>query len=506
MKKNTFLLLFIFILLFALILKIVPSLGNNFYFTMDQGNDATDIREIVTRHQLLLRGPGTGIEGLYTGPLWYYFISFGYAIFKGHPFGGVFMVILLNVLLTALIMHKVAKHNALYALILGLTLQSFWPFYDTSRYAFNPFPIVFLSIATIFSLIDTLEGRKNALYWGAVFVGLSFHCEVAAAIPFFVFYILFNVFLLIQRKIFVKKSLVGLLIIGLFFIPHLVSELTTNFSQLQSLQNQISLSNRFVSGTNFNIVAFEFQKLVGITALPQKSLIGVFIFLAITAFFFAKKKADNFYKFSRQFFLLSLTLVCIFFVWFSSNKGWQTWHTVSIPVFLFISLFLMILSLPKKIGYPLLAIILFFQIINFGNLYAQYFRPSDDPSLLANELKAVDWVYQESGNEGFSVYHYLPSVLDYPYQYLFWWRGSQKYGYLPCEFASYPKAPKLFLLGSHYYEEPKRSCSNLRFLIVEPDKHIEIRQNWLDNLRANTKLLNTTNFGKILVEKREVIE
>ncbi|MDP2649337.1 MAG: hypothetical protein Q8P10_00680, partial [bacterium] len=118
MNKKLFWALFILIILFGFLIRVIPTLGNNFYFTMDQGDDAVHVREILVRHQIPILGPPTGLEGLFAGPLWYYFISIGYLIFGGNPFGSVFMLILLNLGLTAVLMKILAKKISLsFALI-----------------------------------------------------------------------------------------------------------------------------------------------------------------------------------------------------------------------------------------------------------------------------------------------------------------------------------------------------------------------------------------------------
>src|SRR5689334_5830320 len=86
-SPRKFTLFAILILIFAFVVRIIPLFKNNFYFTMDQGNDAIHAREILVRHKLPLLGPETSIFGLYAGPAWYYFIALGYFLAGGHPAG-----------------------------------------------------------------------------------------------------------------------------------------------------------------------------------------------------------------------------------------------------------------------------------------------------------------------------------------------------------------------------------------------------------------------------------
>ena len=141
----------------------------------------------------------------------------------------------------------------------------------------------------------------------------------------------------------------------------------------------------------------------------------------------------------------------------------------------------MIFSLPKKVSVVLFALVTFSQLLVFVPRYIQYFRLSDDPSLLANEIKAIDWVYEKAGEQGFSVYNYLPSVLDYPYQYLFWWYGQKKYGYLP-----------------------SRRAGNPLYLIYEPDPYLpEFQKRWLTEFRSPDKgpVIGRKEFPVYTVEK-----
>lgn len=498
-NKKIFLIIFWAILLFSFLLRLLPTRNNNFYFTMDQGLDAVDSREIWARRQILLTGSPTAIVGLFTGPFWYYFVSLGYLIFNGHPFGPLFLHIFISSLLTALVMWKLAPLSFSLSLLTGISLQIFWPFFDTSRYSFNPFLLVILAYILIFLLIEAIEKKEKSFILAAIPVGLAFHSEVATFPVFLALYLLAGAWLLWRRLLLKKNFFISVLVISAFFIPTIIFEFSSNFSQTHVLINQFISKNDVVSGTNFNFISWKFLEMVGETTLPQTKTIGAIIFLALTFFFLSRKKINPLIK---HFAILSLILTGLSFAWFASNKGWQTWHTVYLSPLLFTSLVILMLGSKSKIGLLFFSVIIFFQAIFFAKTYLEYFYPSSDPSLLINEIKAVDWVYQKSEGKEFYVYNYLPSVLDYPYQYLFWWYGRKKYGYLPCEFSSYPKAPKLFVRGREFYEKPKRDCSKakLRFLIVEPDKNNFLRTNWINQLSQKTKLLDKTTCGKIEVE------
>mgnify|MGYP001616114463 FL=1 len=86
---------------------------------------------------------------------------------------------------------------------------------------------------------------------------------------------------------------------------------------------------------------------------------------------------------------------------------------------------------------------------------------------MANEIRAIDFVYKKAEGKNFKVYTYLPSVYDYPYQYLFWWYGRKNYGYVPGEYVYSPNKPK-YIPSQEKFQGVKTNFSGLVFLIKEP--------------------------------------
>lgn len=83
-QRGKLFLLILIILHFAL--HFFATKNNNFYFTVDQGRDALNVREIIKRGQIILTGPRTGaIENLFVGPFWYFLLAPFYFLFSGHP-------------------------------------------------------------------------------------------------------------------------------------------------------------------------------------------------------------------------------------------------------------------------------------------------------------------------------------------------------------------------------------------------------------------------------------
>ena len=490
------------VVILGLVLRIIPTFGNNFYFTMDIANEATKAREIIFFRLHPLVGQETSIPGFYHGPLWLYYISIGYLLFNFHPFGSLFMLFLLNAASTAVLMWRVIKKVSLKAgILIGVALQFFWPYYDTTRFAFSPFPLVVIAVVDLVLLSAALEGSVAALIGAAVVSSLPLHLEVASLPPFLGLFLTVALWLFIKKKFTGKQFLYAILALIATHAARIVSEVLTGFSQLHAIQEHAASERSFISATQF--VKF-FGQMVGIVKeglVPQSGVLSILLILASVLVLYKRKKMN---PFILRYAVLTLILCGFSFVWFASNIGWHPWHTVYIAPVIFISALLIGSSFKLNRAIPVCAFLIAVQLPVFYKNYALNFRPTNDASILSNELSAVDWTYKESGGQGFYVYSYLPSVYDYPYQYLFWWRGNGKYGYVPCEYSTYPGIPDFFVNNYQKYQQPQRQCERVRYLIMEPDQNTGTRALWLSEVSKNNTLEKEANFGNIRVEKRRI--
>lgn len=468
MKKRIFLVTVIAIFLVSFFFHIFAIKNNNFFFTVDQGRDAIYVREILNYHKIFLRGPETTIRGIFTGPLWYYFIAVGFSIFGEDPIGGVVIMILLNIAATGFLIWWLKDEiGGGKALLIGFLLQFFWPFFSSSLWAFNPFPLVFLSILELFFLIKFLQGNDKYFISAIIPIFLAFNTELAGATVLVILWILTALW-----KIKKKSSLPFAVGLGVF------------------------------AGTNFQMISQKFLGMVANIAFPQNLTIGILIFGFTTIIFLKRKKKNDFIKI---FIYLTFVLTTISFLFFGSNRGWRDWQTVYLPPLLFISLVLMLFNIPKKISILLLSLVVISQFFNFKQNYIDYLKPSSNPSLFSNQLKVVDWIYAQSEGNGFSVYTYTNTFYDYPYQYIFGWYGKAKYGFYPCEYSNFPNSLKsLYVPGWEHYIEPKLGCDKWRYLIIESDTNGEKNKDWIKEYSIETKLIATIYIGKTKIEKRAV--
>ncbi len=79
--KKFFLLAILAISLFLRTFRTTEYLG----FWYDQGRDALIIADLLENKKWFLIGPTTGIEGIFLGPFYYYFIAPFYLLGNGDP-------------------------------------------------------------------------------------------------------------------------------------------------------------------------------------------------------------------------------------------------------------------------------------------------------------------------------------------------------------------------------------------------------------------------------------
>lgn len=478
------------LLVVSAILRAIPLFNNNLYFTADQGRDAIYVREILTDKKILLRGPETTVRGIYTGPLWYYFLAIGYFVTNGHPVGGVLMMILLQ-LATLLILALWLKGNIgeSQALVVVLGLSVNWWFFDSSRYAFNPFPLVLLCFLLTFSLLSFLDGKKGMLIVGLLVVALAYNANIAGTLIFLGVWALVGLWggalkVIKWRQLGVGFSLLSFL--GFYFGRGFVGTVG-GASQLRT--------------SNFSEVVLYLGELIGRVVFPQAWQIGIGLFLFVLLIFFVSKKGKT--K-ENRFVVVSLLFIMVSLIVVWLGGIFRDWYFVYLPPILYVALGIMLFRL-GRVGKLMFVVIGFLQLITFVQNYQKIIVPSTDKSILANQLKVVDEVYKLAENQGFAVYTYTDSYFDYPQQYLFWWRGLKKHGFLPCEYSNLPYTSKLYVPSWADYTEPKRWCEKYRFLIVESRVNGETNFDWIDNFRQVTKLVDEKRIGNVGIEKREIM-
>lgn len=481
----------VFILSFFVRLEAIK--GNNLPFTTDQGRDMIDIRGIAVGGKPRLIGPTTSINGVYLGPFWYYFNLPPFVASGGDP---------ASLLIWQIIWYQIVGLSFFFLLRRGnLTLAFFTSVFflimplgfNTSRYSWNAnaMPIfTALFILVLYFFRKTQNSFRG--FWVGLLAGLSFQIEAAFGIIFFPFSLLY--LLALTRKVKLHFwHLVGFLITllpqGLFEIRHqfpLTKAFLTEFSGKSTMLGaRLTFSERV--SDRWSILT----KLVSETShLPVSYLFpifGVVCFMALVLSIkgYLTKSNQQFVQLNLTFIIFSLLFYLVF------PQALKDWYLLglSVPFVLLYSASLASLSaINDKIINLALIVLVFFSLFFTYTAQAEYLSVAQkmgtaNRSSLKNSRANIDWVYQRAKEQGFKAYSYLPSIYDYPYQYLYWWYGVKRYGYQPNDVAYLPNQPEYIENMRSYLTKTRPLPENEPvFLIIEKDEQNPIFEKaWLGN-------------------------
>lgn len=499
MKKLIFILIFIA----TFWVRLTAVSGNNFPFTTDQGRDLIDMREMVVNLKPRLIGPTTSINGVYLGPFWYYFNLPAFLVSGGDPASLLAWQIVSYQIVGFLIYWLVSKSDEKLGFFASIFYLIMPVGFNTSRYFWNAnaMPI----FTALFLLIGWLVRQKATLrrtFLLGLVAGLSFQIEAAFGVLFFPFSFLY--LLVITRKI--KVHLAHLVGFGITLLPQAFFELRHQFPMVNVFVSEISgrsnllgekltLSERVAD----RITAFS-RALQESSHLPTQYLFPLFfVSIAIALFLLPKKKTA---RPVSDFFFTNLAFVISAFVFYLIfRQPLKVWYLLGLStplVFIYVS---GLRVFPKVASIVLIVSLFYTFTAQKEYLSVSQAMGTANKSSLKNELLVLDWVYQKAQGKGFKVYSYLPSVYDYPYQYLFWWYGKTKYGYLPSDAAYLPNQPE-YIAARQKYLTPTRELpeSEPTFLIIEEERdNPQFQQAWLGNFAKLCQVDETVfSFGTIV--------
>lgn len=471
--------LLFFILALALFLR-VYKLNELLQFYYDQGRDALVIHRLIHEHRPFLIGPVTGIEGIFLGPFYYYLIAPFYFLGRGSPVFVAAALTWLSVfgifILFILGKEFFDRRTGLLAAIIYAFSYSLVIF---SRWLANPNPLPLISCLIIFGLLKIYQGKEEFWPWVGLLLGLSLQIEAAGAVFFLPATL---VFILWQRKKLKNKR--AIMVALLVFLITLLPQIVFNFRHQGIL---FSAFKKFLlAGRTFRLS------------------FGQVVRLRLTTYFdvFFSKLFYHQKRFSQIFFLIFLFFAFVFrqrfpqkakilLIWlfspllgllfYQGNFGyvWDYYFAGVWPVFILLVAFLLsqlLLSLFGK-GLVLAFFILFFWV-NLGLLRTYY--QIGIGILLEDQLRAIDWIYQDAERRDFNLDVYVPPVIPYAYDYLFKWYGEKNYG-----------------------QQPREEQIPLLYTLYEADgAHPERLEAWLDRQEGIGKITEEESFGEITVQRR----
>lgn len=514
MKYKFFIVLFLIFFVVSFLLRILPSLNYNFPFTTDQGRDMLDIRNIVVGKHLTLIGPTTSVNGVFLGPFWYYFNSVPFAISQGDPQSLVYWMILWFMLAFFSLWSVTKKTSLLFGIVTSLIFLMAPILFFPSRFSWSANPMPFVTIFLFLAMIMYLEKptRNNSLILGLI-MGLGLQIEAAFGILFFPFVLIVSLW----KKIPLKFVLFVLLSFVTTLLPQIFFEFRHQFMMTKTFINEFTGKSEIL-GDKLNPIETFWSHYNDFTNIPHglfkfpDSFSTIFFFFS-TIYLIFRIRFSKVSETIKNYFLVSLFFILFAFTFYlfypHSLKGWYLLG-LNIPyMFIFACFFTEIFKLKNTAFTTLVICLLGFSFYSTFKEQSNYipkdsnFR-SADKSTLKNELTAIDWIYKKANGQAFKVYNYIPSVYDFPYQYLFWWHGLKTYDYLPDTMTYKDNVPEYIPNNNYYLQNKKVADKNSPiFLLYEKDENPIRLYAWLGDFTKLCPIEKMKYFWGTTVELRE---
>ncbi len=462
-----------------------------FYF--DQGRDALVIWDLLRNGKLFLIGPTIGstmgVGDVPRGPWYYLFVAPFYWLGKGNPLYPSVFLIFTTVFACFLLSLVSLFFGGFYVAILSLVLSCFsFEFILSSRWLSNPTPLYLISVLFLFFLFQIVRGRLYALFLGSLLSGFAFHFG-SSADAFYLPILILTTFVFARKLFTWRNILISFVLYSISFFPQVIFDIRHDGVIRKGLVQFIKSDRLY----NFSFETFVYKRIFYYPEIffgkiwPQSEK-AVWVFLFVFAFliwFFRKR------LFSDKYFVVgtfSLLVPLLGMLIFRGENGviYDYYFNGFFFVFIFVFSFVFSRIISFRLGrFLFFGFIFVFLVYNFY-LFSIYFRGEYrryNPVSLSDEIKAVDWVYEDAGEEKFNVDFYVPPVVPYSYEYLFKWRGMEFFG----------KIPSVEMV-------------DLLYTISEPDNlHPERLEIWRIRQDKIGRVEEKIEIGSLLVERRSRI-
>lgn len=482
--------LLVAILLLGIGLRSPEVLNRNFIFGFDQGRDYLAVREIVIQRNPTLIGPEVGagfagLGGIFHGPYYYYSLVPLFILFNGHPYGGLVTMFLFGIASLFLAFYIFQRIYGTQAALVATFLLAICPSISSqSRFLWNSHPTTFFILLALWFTYKISQEPIKYFFLATFFAGLIYGFELAISVPLILGQFLF-VWLVLKAKD-DKVYLAGLLGALIAHLPFLLFELKHG---LMATKGILAASMKFfqpgeaidylvlIRGHFFSLW-FNYDMTFLLGRWPPILLLAFFIF----GTFRILKKEKSKKKKNFMIFLTILPLATFGVFFFLNNAIWNHYliHLHLAYIFLFAYYFQAVKSLPAKTFFALLLILMLPGVSHeIGRVHSDFYDDGGTAKI-KNQIKALDYIYQDAQGEKFNLLVFTPPVYDYSYQYLLHWYGEEKYDYFP---------------GS----EKK----GLFYLWIEPEPSMIWHEGWLETVVKTGRIIKEETLPSgFIIQKR----
>lgn len=426
----------VLIFFIGFLLRSQEVISNNYLFLKDQGRDMLDVKAIVLDHKPTLIGPYTGLQGIFQGPLYYYFLAIPTAISRGDPIGPMIFILLIN-LFSIVMGYIIGKKffSEITGLLAAFLISVSPGAAAAATFIWSPHLLVPLISLYIFFLLYWRQKPSIARFSVlAVCIGLFYHAEMAFAVPLTMATAVLFSFLL-SRKKYISYGAVFLSIILVFLSPLIIFDFKHDHISSRSFMALLSghtqgLADSFAP---FRMIIgdhlYRFGTILDSSFMINNPVIGYFsaLFILLSVWFLI---------FHRDRYLTVLILLPALFygAYLLYPFGITHWYLIGLFILfpVIMGIFLGKLTV-NRIGKSVVLIVILLLTQNAAIRIQKLYTHYDDggTAKIKGKLAAIDVIYQDSGGRPFNLLVFTPVVLTDAYDYLLWWHGLKTYGYLP---------------------------------------------------------------------------
>jgi hypothetical protein len=159
------------------------------------------------------------------------------------------------------------------------------------------------------------------------------------------------------------------------------------------------------------------------------------LIIVFSLYFLVREKNRAF----KYFFSFLLLLIPVTFLVFAPlrNSIWNIYLLHINVVYLLLFCYVIYSFASKKLNLLfipallLIAVMTLFGLQNAVKVSSHDYSDYGGVAKVKGKVDALDYIYKDAKGKPFGLLVFTPPVYTYPYDYLLWWHGQKKYGYLP---------------------------------------------------------------------------
>jgi len=316
MKKKS-LIIIIWLFLISLFLRSFL-LSHYISFHQDQVRDLFYIKDYFEKGKLILLGPKASVGDFFLPPFWYYLMSFSY-IFSKSPLSPAFLTAVIGSITTIIVYLFTSKFFSKNLAFITALLYAVSPLsIEYSRFAWNPNPIPLFIILTFYFLYRFLIDKdEKSFYLGLITSNLAFQLHYQGLV-IFIFYFLF---LLLNKKINLKRFFNYIVINLLLVSPFIIYEIQNNFKNSLGIINFLVKTQTDVKLKLFGIpfftrfIVFDFSAFLSRVLFFKNQILGYLSLLIMSiSLFISIIKLNKLKKpFQTIVYFLIFSFIMLFF-------------------------------------------------------------------------------------------------------------------------------------------------------------------------------------------------